>query len=198
MSSHFIEALRQWLPLRDAHAWVLGAVIQTRGSVYRKTGALLIFAVFFLAFSTLHCPTFAQSVDEIYVTGKRGTHAGAQISTEGYEAMRIAIQRAAEDAARRGIEDAMQRFLAEQQQIKNNSEQKLQNCIDIAKLNKSLCELNATQRRRDNILKCTNVAFSASLLSQCNKAADADFDADKAACNFNELSAQVSCKNNNI
>lgn len=153
---------------------------------------------FFLAFSTLHCPTFAQSVDEIYVTGKRGTHAGAQISTEGYEAMRIAIQRAAEDAARRGIEDAMQRFLAEQQQIKNNSEQKLQNCIDIAKLNKSLCELNATQRRRDNILKCTNVAFSASLLSQCNKAADADFDADKAACNFNELSAQVSCKNNNI
>lgn len=47
MSSHFIEALRQWLPLRDAHAWVLGAVIQTRGSVYRKTGALLIFAVFF-------------------------------------------------------------------------------------------------------------------------------------------------------
>lgn len=42
MSSHFIEALRQWLPLRDAHAWVLGAVIQTRGSVYRKTGALML------------------------------------------------------------------------------------------------------------------------------------------------------------
>ncbi len=42
MSNHFYHLLSTWLPLKDEANWVLGAVIHTRGSVYRKTGALML------------------------------------------------------------------------------------------------------------------------------------------------------------
>lgn len=42
MSLHFFHALQQWYPLRHQHRWVLGAVTGTCGSVYRKTGALML------------------------------------------------------------------------------------------------------------------------------------------------------------
>ena len=42
MSNHFYHLLSTWLPLKEAANWVLGAVIHTRGSVYRKTGALML------------------------------------------------------------------------------------------------------------------------------------------------------------
>lgn len=42
MSNHFYHLLANWLPLKEAANWVLGAVINTRGSVYRKTGALML------------------------------------------------------------------------------------------------------------------------------------------------------------
>lgn len=42
MSNHFYHLLSAWLPLKDEANWVLGAVIDTRGSVYRKTGALML------------------------------------------------------------------------------------------------------------------------------------------------------------
>lgn len=42
MSLHFLHTLQQWFPLRHQHKWVLGAVTQTSGSVYRKTGALML------------------------------------------------------------------------------------------------------------------------------------------------------------
>lgn len=42
MSNHFYNLLSSWLPLKDEANWVLGAVIHTRGSVYRKTGALML------------------------------------------------------------------------------------------------------------------------------------------------------------
>lgn len=42
MSNHFYHLLSTWLPLKDEANWVLGAVIYTRGSVYRKTGALML------------------------------------------------------------------------------------------------------------------------------------------------------------
>lgn len=41
-SNHFFHLLEQWLPLKDTAKWVLAAVIHTRGSVYRKTGALML------------------------------------------------------------------------------------------------------------------------------------------------------------
>ncbi|GGY73830.1 xanthine and CO dehydrogenase family maturation factor XdhC/CoxF family protein [Cellvibrio zantedeschiae] len=42
MSNHFYHLLSSWLPLKEEANWVLGAVINTRGSVYRKTGALML------------------------------------------------------------------------------------------------------------------------------------------------------------
>lgn len=42
MSNHFCHLLSAWLPLKNEANWVLGAVIETRGSVYRKTGALML------------------------------------------------------------------------------------------------------------------------------------------------------------
>jgi xanthine dehydrogenase accessory factor len=42
MSNQFYHLLASWLPLKDEANWVLGAVINTRGSVYRKTGALML------------------------------------------------------------------------------------------------------------------------------------------------------------
>lgn len=42
MSNHFYHLLASWLPLKDEASWVLGAVVHTRGSVYRKTGALML------------------------------------------------------------------------------------------------------------------------------------------------------------
>lgn len=42
MSNHFYHLLASWLPLKEEANWVLGAVIHTRGSVYRKTGALML------------------------------------------------------------------------------------------------------------------------------------------------------------
>jgi xanthine dehydrogenase accessory factor len=42
MPNSFFHALAQWLPLKSEHQWVLGAIINTRGSVYRKTGALMM------------------------------------------------------------------------------------------------------------------------------------------------------------
>lgn len=42
MSNHFYHLLASWLPLKNEANWILGAVIHTRGSVYRKTGALML------------------------------------------------------------------------------------------------------------------------------------------------------------
>jgi xanthine dehydrogenase accessory factor len=42
MPTSFYHALTQWSPLKTEHQWVLGAVIHTQGSVYRKTGALML------------------------------------------------------------------------------------------------------------------------------------------------------------
>lgn len=42
MPTRFYHALFEWLPLKTAHQWVLGAVTDTRGSVYRKTGTLML------------------------------------------------------------------------------------------------------------------------------------------------------------
>jgi xanthine dehydrogenase accessory factor len=42
MSNQFYHLLATWLPLKDHANWVLGAIIHTRGSVYRKTGALML------------------------------------------------------------------------------------------------------------------------------------------------------------
>lgn len=42
MSNHFYHLLASWLPLKDEANWVLGAITNTRGSVYRKTGALML------------------------------------------------------------------------------------------------------------------------------------------------------------
>ena len=42
MSNHFYHLLSRWMPLKTEANWVLGAVINTRGSVYRKTGALML------------------------------------------------------------------------------------------------------------------------------------------------------------
>jgi xanthine dehydrogenase accessory factor len=42
MLNHFHHLLTSWLPLQNSANWVLGAVIHTRGSVYRKTGALML------------------------------------------------------------------------------------------------------------------------------------------------------------
>lgn len=42
MSNHFFHLLSRWLPLKDQANWVLGAVVRTRGSVYRKTGSLML------------------------------------------------------------------------------------------------------------------------------------------------------------
>lgn len=42
MATSFYHALDQWFPLKHEHHWVLGAVINTRGSVYRKSGALML------------------------------------------------------------------------------------------------------------------------------------------------------------
>src|SRR5690606_42031041 len=41
-SHHFYHLLSRWLPLKDEANWVLGAVIDTRGSVYLKTGAFML------------------------------------------------------------------------------------------------------------------------------------------------------------
>lgn len=41
-SNHFLHLLKQWLPLKTTGNWVLAAIINTRGSVYRKTGALML------------------------------------------------------------------------------------------------------------------------------------------------------------
>lgn len=42
MSLHFYHTLKKWQLLKNQHQWVLGAVIQTQGSVYRKAGALML------------------------------------------------------------------------------------------------------------------------------------------------------------
>lgn len=42
MANHFYHLLSRWMPLKTEANWVLGAVINTRGSVYRKTGALML------------------------------------------------------------------------------------------------------------------------------------------------------------
>ena len=42
MANHFYHLLASWLSLKEAANWVLGTVIHTRGSVYRKTGALML------------------------------------------------------------------------------------------------------------------------------------------------------------
>jgi xanthine dehydrogenase accessory factor len=42
MSNHFYHLLASWLPIKEEANWVLGAVIHTRGSVYRKTGSLML------------------------------------------------------------------------------------------------------------------------------------------------------------
>lgn len=42
MKNHFYYSLKQWQELKLDHQWVLGAVVRTRGSVYRKTGALML------------------------------------------------------------------------------------------------------------------------------------------------------------
>lgn len=41
-SNHFFHVLEQWLPYKDTANWVLAAVTNTCGPVYRKTGALML------------------------------------------------------------------------------------------------------------------------------------------------------------
>lgn len=43
MSLQVLELLSRWHPQRDEGEWVLGTVVDTRGPVYRKTGALMLF-----------------------------------------------------------------------------------------------------------------------------------------------------------
>ncbi len=43
-SNQFFHLIDQWLPLKESANWVLGAIVNTRGSVYRKTGALMLFS----------------------------------------------------------------------------------------------------------------------------------------------------------
>lgn len=43
MSQHIFHALKHWYPLRDNHQWLLATVINTRGSSYRKAGAMMLF-----------------------------------------------------------------------------------------------------------------------------------------------------------
>jgi xanthine dehydrogenase accessory factor len=44
MSSHLIDLLKEWHPLRDATDWVLGTIYQTEGPAYRKAGAMMLFS----------------------------------------------------------------------------------------------------------------------------------------------------------
>lgn len=43
MSNHLQALLEHWYPLRDQQDWVLGTIIATRGSSYRKAGAMMLF-----------------------------------------------------------------------------------------------------------------------------------------------------------
>lgn len=43
MNNHPHTMLAEWYPQRDALAWVLGSVVATRGSSYRKVGAMMLF-----------------------------------------------------------------------------------------------------------------------------------------------------------
>lgn len=42
MNNHIYHILEKWLAIRDTTSWVLGIVTNTRGSVYRKTGAMML------------------------------------------------------------------------------------------------------------------------------------------------------------
>ncbi|MBD1391365.1 XdhC family protein [Neiella sp. HB171785] len=42
MATHTQDILQAWYPHRDRHQWVLGTVVATLGSSYRKAGALLL------------------------------------------------------------------------------------------------------------------------------------------------------------
>ncbi|GGA88331.1 xanthine and CO dehydrogenase family maturation factor XdhC/CoxF family protein [Neiella marina] len=42
MATHTQDILQAWYPHRDSHQWVLGTVVGTIGSSYRKAGALLL------------------------------------------------------------------------------------------------------------------------------------------------------------
>ncbi|AFV00969.1 XdhC family protein [Simiduia agarivorans] len=43
MNNHPHTMLAEWYPQRDSLAWVLGSVVATRGSSYRKVGAMMLF-----------------------------------------------------------------------------------------------------------------------------------------------------------
>lgn len=43
MGNHIQDILSHWYPNRDSFAWVLGTVISTEGSSYRKAGAMMMF-----------------------------------------------------------------------------------------------------------------------------------------------------------
>lgn len=43
MSHHLRDVLKTWYPLRDSSQWLLATVIGTRGSSYRKPGAMMMF-----------------------------------------------------------------------------------------------------------------------------------------------------------
>ena len=43
MSQHFYHALTAWFPHRDDHNWLLATVIDTKGSAYRRPGAMVLF-----------------------------------------------------------------------------------------------------------------------------------------------------------
>ncbi len=43
MSLQTLSLLKEWFPLRDDCSWVLGTVVATRGPVYRKAGAIMLF-----------------------------------------------------------------------------------------------------------------------------------------------------------
>ncbi|BFM12156.1 XdhC/CoxI family protein [Simiduia litorea] len=43
MGNHIQDILEYWHPQRDACRWVLGTVVQTEGSSYRKVGAMMMF-----------------------------------------------------------------------------------------------------------------------------------------------------------
>ena len=44
MRHHIYHILKAWYPQRDAGQWLLATIISTRGSAYRKAGAMMLFS----------------------------------------------------------------------------------------------------------------------------------------------------------
>ncbi|WP_111979435.1 XdhC family protein [Algibacillus agarilyticus] len=53
MSNRFQHILQQWFPLKDDGEWVLATIIETKGSAYRKAGAMMLLNSFGQSFGLL-------------------------------------------------------------------------------------------------------------------------------------------------